>query len=113
MELLYLAAFIIGFGDALLNAQLMNFIKATTETDREAAAAFMLFNFAESGVATLVFFVGDSINLHIQLLLLMILLVVCLFCFLKLDLDVRRNRFQVSASTFCKNFCETDEQGTI
>jgi hypothetical protein len=94
VELLYLAAFLIGFGDALLNAQLMNFIKATTENEREAAAAFMLFNFAESGVATLVFFIGDKINLHVQLLVLMILLLVCLSAFLKLDLDVRRKRFR-------------------
>ena len=49
----------------------------------------MMFNFVESGIATIIFAVSDKIPLQIQLLVINIALVACLACFLKLDLDIR------------------------
>lgn len=58
-------------------------------SDRETEAAFMMFNFVESGIATIIFAVSDKVPLQAQLLVINIFLVACLACFLKLDLDIR------------------------
>ena len=49
----------------------------------------MMFNFVESGIATIIFAVSDKVPLQAQLLVINIFLVACLACFLKLDLDIR------------------------
>ena len=49
----------------------------------------MMFNFVESGIATIIFAVSDKIPLQYQLLVINLFLIACLICFLKLDLDIR------------------------
>lgn len=67
----------------------MNYIHAVSSSDRETEAAFMMFNFVESGIATIIFAVSDKIPLQYQLLVINVFLIACLICFLKLDLDIR------------------------
>ena len=49
----------------------------------------MMFNFVESGIATIIFAVSDKLGLQVQLLVILIFLIACLVSFLKLDLDIR------------------------